>query len=84
MLAAGLVVVLVVSAVLIGTAESPASDTLAFELRKYIIQFLLIVALGAVVAFLVVTRRGERSPRKRIGGKNERQRTANVCTRSTP
>jgi hypothetical protein len=53
MLAAGLVVVLVVSAVLIGTAESPASDTIAFELRKYIIQFLLIVALGAVVAFLV-------------------------------
>lgn len=52
-LAAGLVIVLVVSAVMVGTVASPAPDTIAFELRKYIIQFLLIVALGAVVAFLV-------------------------------
>jgi hypothetical protein len=50
---AGIVVVLIVSAVIVGTVGSPASDRIVFELRRYFIQFLLIVALGAVVAFLV-------------------------------
>jgi len=45
--------VLVGVAVIAGTVGSPAEGTIAFELRKYLIQFLLIVALGAVVAFLV-------------------------------
>jgi hypothetical protein len=36
-----------------GTWDPPEEGTIGFELRKYLIQFLLLVALGAVVAFIV-------------------------------
>ena len=62
----GLLVVVVMGAALfIGLVGSPVSGTLEFELLKYFIQFLLIVALGAVVAFTVeiVKARSERRTR---------------------
>lgn len=36
-----------------GTWDPPEAGTISFELRKHLIQFLLLVALGAVVAFIV-------------------------------
>ena len=61
------VFVLVCAAVIVGTVSAPAEGTVAFELRKYLIQFLLIVALGAVVAFLVddMKRRAEHADEAR-------------------
>jgi hypothetical protein len=47
------VVVVIGIALIVGTVGSPADGTIDFELRKYFIQFLLIVALGAVVAYVV-------------------------------
>jgi hypothetical protein len=46
-------VLLVGFALIAGTVGPPSEGTIEFELRKYLIQFLLIVALGALVAFLV-------------------------------
>ncbi len=65
------VLALVGSAVIVGTVGSPADNTINFELRKYFIQFLLIVALGAVVAFVV-----DGLKRKAEGEERERQRKA--------
>ena len=48
-----IVIALVGIAIAIGTVWSPASGTIEFELLKFIIQFLLIVALGAVAAIVV-------------------------------
>jgi DNA repair exonuclease SbcCD ATPase subunit len=64
---AAVVLVLIGSAVIVGTVGSPANDGIAFELRKYLIQFLLIVALGAVVAFVVdgLKRKAESEERDR-------------------
>lgn len=68
---AAVVLVLIGSAVIVGTVATPANDTIAFELRKYLIQFLLIVALGAVVAFVV-----DGLKRKADSEERERQRKA--------
>jgi hypothetical protein len=56
------VLVLVSIALIVGTVGSPERDTLPYEFRKYVIQFLLITALGAVVAFVIdrMRRREER------------------------
>lgn len=51
---------LVLVAVAVGTVGSPESEGLAFELRKYLIQLLLITALGAVVALLAYEYRAMR------------------------
>lgn len=65
--ASGIAVVLVLIAVIVGTVGSAESEGPSFELRKYSIQFLLITALGAVVAALLYEyRKGrEESDRER-------------------
>jgi hypothetical protein len=47
--AVGVGIVFLVAAVILGTNFAPTNGTIEFELLKLIIQFLLIVALGAVV-----------------------------------
>jgi membrane protein implicated in regulation of membrane protease activity len=63
----GIAVVLVLAAVLVGTVGSPESEGLSFELRRYLIQFFLVTALGAVVAIVVYEykKRREESDRQR-------------------
>ena len=60
-------VALVALAVIVGTTGSPVNGTMEFELRKSLIQFFLIVALGAVVTFLAdyVKRQREAADRQR-------------------
>jgi hypothetical protein len=65
-----IIVVLVLAAVIVGTVGSPASEGLSFELRKYLMQFFLITALGAVVAILVYEYQ-----RRRASSDRERQYT---------
>jgi membrane protein implicated in regulation of membrane protease activity len=58
--------VLVLAAVLVGTVGSPSEgEGLSFELRKHLIQFFLVTALGAVVAVLVYEYRTRREASER-------------------
>jgi hypothetical protein len=54
-------------AFLVSQWGSPDKDSVDFELRKQLIQFLVIIALGAIVTFLVeyIRRRAEQRARKR-------------------
>ena len=76
MLGVGLFVALILGlAVIAGTVGSPVDGSIEFEFRKYIIQFLLIVALGAVVAFVA-----ESLKQRREGADRERQYAVDTLT----
>jgi hypothetical protein len=62
---------LITLAVLFGTIAAPRPDTIQFELRKLLIQFLVVTALGAVLALLV-----DRVKRRLDQAELERQYTA--------
>lgn len=47
------ILLLVSAAVLVGIVNPPRSNTLEYELRKHIIQFLLVTATGALIAYIV-------------------------------
>jgi ABC-type transport system involved in cytochrome bd biosynthesis fused ATPase/permease subunit len=69
------VVVILALAVIAGTVRSLANGSIAFELRKYVIQLLLIVALGAVVASVA-----ESLKQRREAADHERQYAVDTLT----
>lgn len=74
------------AALLAGTVDPPAEGTIDFELRKYLIQFLLLVALGAVVALILENAKqrasdeDERRRKDREASERERQTAIDIVT----
>jgi hypothetical protein len=69
-----------------GTWDPPEEGTTSFEFRKYLIQFLLLVALGAVVAFIVedtnrrITNKQEDRRKEEEEEERERQSAIDIVT----